>query len=878
MKKRYEPKQIEKKWQRYWEEKDYFSPSLDREKAAFSMVMPPANITGALHIGHALNNTIQDIMARFKRMQGYDVFWVPGIDHAGIATQNVVERSLAREGLSRQQLGKEEFCRRIWKWKEKYGEKIFSQLKDLGVSCSWKDRTFTMDEKYRLAVKEVFVRLYEEGYIYRGSYIINWCPKCRTALSDIEVKYEEAKGKLYYIRYPFKDEKLYLVVATTRPETMLGDTAVAVNPEDKRYKGLQGKRLILPLVGRELPLIYDRYVDPEFGTGAVKITPAHDPNDFLIGKKYDLPFINILTKDGRINENGGAYRGLDRYECRRKILEDLEEEGYLEKVEDYVHRLGRCYRCETPVEPYISTQWFIRMKDLARQAIEVVKRGKIKFFPSFWEKIYFQWMENIRDWCISRQIWWGHQIPVWYCKSCGKVTVTRQEPDRCSHCGSSHLKQDEDVLDTWFSSSLWPFSSLGWPEKSEKLERFYPTSLLCTSWDILFFWVARMIMMGIKFTGKVPFHKVYIHPLIGDEKGEKMSKSKGNVIDPLEMMRKYGTDAFRFSLVAFKTDSRYIRFSEERVRGYRNFVNKIWNASRFILMNIEDLDPGKSLKDLKMLELCDRWIISRYHHLLREVTSNLESFKFSEAANLLYQFIWDELCDWYIELVKPRLRKEEDPSSRYSAQWILLYVLKGTLKMLHPFMPFITEEIYQRLSKDGDEESIMISSWPRPEGERDREAEEKMSLLMKVIQEARTIRSEMRIPPQKKINLYLKSADPDELELLEKNKSYISHLVKTEQLIIGEEVERPADSASSVVEKIELFIPLKGLLDLDKEKKRLKAMLKELEERLNATKKRLSNPQFLKNAPSQVVNKEKEKELDLGVKVERLKKRLEEIE
>jgi len=878
LKKRYEPEEIEKKWQKYWEEKDYFSPRLDRERPPFSMVMPPANITGALHIGHALNNTIQDIMARFRRMQGYDVFWVPGIDHAGIATQNVVEKSLAREGLSRQKLGKQEFRRRVWKWKEMYGERIFSQLRDLGVSCSWEDKAFTMDEDYSLAVREVFVRLYEEGYIYRGDYIINWCPKCRTALSDIEVKYEEMKGKLYYIRYPFKSAKGHLVVATTRPETMLGDTAVAVNPEDKRYEGLEGRKLILPLVGRELPLIYDKYVDPEFGTGVLKVTPAHDPNDFLIGKKYDLLSINILNEDGVINENGGIYRGLNRYECRKKILEDLRKEGYLEREEDYVHRLGHCYRCETPIEPYLSTQWFIRMKDLAREGIEVVKKGKVGFFPPFWKKSYFQWMENIHDWCISRQIWWGHQLPVWYCQDCRKIIVTRDEPERCSHCGSMHLKRDEDVLDTWFSSSLWPFSSLGWPGRNEKIERFYPTSLLCTSWDILFFWVSRMIMMGMKFTGKIPFHQVYIHPLIGDEKGEKMSKSRGNVIDPLEMMKKYGTDAFRFSLVALKTDSPYIRFPEERVKGYRNFANKIWNASRFILMNIEDFSPGKRLKDLKNLELCDRWILSRYHRLLEKVSSNLEGLKFSEAADLLYQFIWGELCDWYIELVKPRLRDEVDLHSRYSAQWILLYVSRGALKLLHPFMPFITEEIYQRLAKDEkDEESIMISSWPKLEGKRDKDAEGKMRLLMEVIQEARTIRSEMRIPPQKRVDLYLKTPDQGDLELLRENEPYISNMVKTERLIVGKKVERPTDSASSVAGKIELFIPLKGLLNLDKEKDRLRNMVRELEKKLSVATERLSNLEFLKNAPSEVVQREKEQQVELEMKIERLKKRLEEI-
>jgi len=880
VKKRYEPQEIEKKWRDFWEEKDYFSPDLDRKKPAFSMVMPPPNITGVLHMGHAFNNTLQDIAARFKRMQGDDVLWVPGIDHAGIATQNVVEKSLSKEGLNRQKLGKEEFRKRVWKWKEKYGERIFSQLKDLGVSCSWRDKAFTMDTGHSLAVKEVFIRLYEEGYIYRGNYIINWCPKCGTALSDIEVEYEEEKGRLYYIRYPFKErgKRDYIVVATTRPETMLGDTAIAVNPEDERYKGLEGQKLVLPLVGRELPLIYDEYVDSEFGTGALKVTPAHDPNDFLIGKNHHLSIINVLNKDGTINENGGIYRGLDRYECRKKLLRDLNDRDFLEKTEDYVYRLGRCYRCGTPVEPYLSLQWFVKMRDLAREAEEVVKEGKIEFFPSFWKKSYFQWLENIHDWCISRQIWWGHPLPVWHCQDCQKITVAREKPDRCSHCKSANLKQDEDVLDTWFSSSLWPFSSLGWPEGGKKFERFYPTSLLCSGWDILFFWVSRMIMMSLKFTDRVPFDKVYIHPLIGDEKGEKMSKSRGNVIDPLQMMRKYGTDAFRFSLIALKTDSPYIRFSEDRVRGYRNFANKIWNASRFILMNIEDFAPQRKLKDSRSLELCDRWILSRYYLLVEKVTSNLEHFKFSEAAGFLYKFIWGELCDWYIELVKPRLSRDKESSSRYSAQWVLYSVLKGTLKLLHPFMPFITEEIYQRLPKDeGDEESIMISSWPKLKGKRDKEAEDKMGLLREVIQEVRAIRSEMGILPQRRIDIHLKAAQND-LNLLKEGESYICNLARVNQLIMGEDISKPSNSVSSAVGEIEIFIPLKGLLDMTKEKMRLRGVLEELEGELITVEKRLSNPEFLRKAPAEIIEKEKEGERNIKIKMERFKKRLEEIE
>ena len=902
MKKQYQPQDIEKKWTDWWEERGYFSPQPARRKATFSIVMPPPNITGSLHMGHAFDITLQDILTRFKRMQGYETLWLPGTDHAGIATQNVVEKGLAKEGLSRQKLGREKFLERVWQWKEKYGERIFSQLRSLGASCSWKDKSFTMDEEHSAAVRQVFIQLYKEGYIYRGDYIINWCPRCETALSDIEVEYEEIKGKLYYIRYPFKEKegKDYLVVATTRPETMLGDTGVAVNPGDERFKKLGKKHLILPLVGRVLPLILDEYVDPEFGTGALKVTPAHDPNDFLMGKKHNLTFINVLNKDGTINENGGVYQGLDRYECRRKLLADLKQQNYLEKVEDYTYRIGSCYRCQTPVEPYLSRQWFVRMKDLAKEAIRLVKKKQIEFVPSHWKKNYLRWLENIHDWCISRQIWWGHQLPVWYCEDCGEPTVAEETPGSCSACGKIELRQDEDVLDTWFSSSLWPFTTLGWPKGGEKLEKFYPTSVLCTGWDILFFWVARMIMMGFKFTGKVPFYKVYIHPLIGDEKRQKMSKSKGNVIDPLKIMEKYGTDAFRFSLVSPQSDSPYLPFSKDRVRGYRNFANKIWNASRFVLMNLEGFSPREKLEDLKSVRLSDKWILSRYSSLVKEVTSHLEHFKFSEAAHSLYQFIWGEFCDWYIELVKPRLSGKEGPSSRCTAQWILYYILKGTLKLLHPFMPFITEEIYQRLPEAG--ESIMLSTWPEiengdsallekiekigtgyffplPCGEREGvrgKAEEEMNLLIKLIQEVRTVRSEMMILPSKKIDLWLRTSNEKNLDILKENKPEITNLVKAKKLAIDKGITKPALSTSSLVEDVEIFISLKGLIDLDKEKKRLRASLEKLDKDLSISEKKLSNANFFKRAPSKIVEKEKERKEAFIQKRERLRKRLEE--
>jgi len=876
MKKRYDPGEVEGKLEDFWEEKKYFLPHATSRGSSFSMVMPPPNITGSLHMGHAFNHTLQDILARYKRMQGYEVLWVPGIDHAGIATQHVVEKSMAREGQSREKLGREEFIKRIWQWKEKYGGRIFAQLKSLGVSCSWEDSVFTMDSGHSRAVEEVFIRLYQEGYIYQGDYIINWCPGCQTALSDIEVEYQEKEGELYYIRYPFKNRTRGkgVVVATTRPETMLGDTAVAVNPQDERFKDLEGRKLLLPLLERELPLIYDRYVDPEFGSGALKVTPAHDANDFLIGKEHELRFINIFNKDASINENGGKYQGLTRYEARKKLLEDLKKGGYLEKIEDYNLRIGRCYRCTTEIEPYLSTQWFIRMKDLAAEAMRVARKKKIEFIPSFWKKNYLQWLENIRDWCISRQIWWGHRLPIWHCGDCGKITVTSGAPSQCSHCASPDIKQDQDVLDTWFSSSLWPFSTLGWPEQGEKFEKFYPTSVLCTGWDILFFWVSRMVMMALKFTHQVPFQKVYIHPLIGDERGEKMSKSKGNVVDPLDMMKRYGTDAFRFSLVALKTGAPYVRFSEDRVRGYRNFVNKIWNASRFVLMNLEDFKPEGRLQE-ENLELCHRWILSRYDSLVRKVTLDMEKFRFSEGANSLYQFVWGEFCDWYIELVKPYLALTGDPKSRYRTQWVLHYVIEGTLKLLHPFMPFVTEEIYQRFS--GRRDSIMISSWPKEEVREDREAEEKMSLLMKIIQEVRMIRSEMRISPQKKIELLIRPSHGDKLTILKQHKSYIINLVGTSSLLIDRDLSRPPGSASSLVDGVEIFIPLKGIVEIEKERKRLVSVANELKNKLMLVKKKISHPEFKTKAPPEVVEKKKKEEKELRMRLQRLEKRIEEV-
>ena len=707
--KKYEPGEVEKRWGRFWEEKNFFHADETRESPAFSIVIPPPNITGRLHIGHAFNNTLQDILTRWKRMQGCNALWQPGTDHAGIATQNVVEKQLHEEGTDRQDLGREAFVKRVWKWRNESGGTITNQLKKLGCSLDWERDRFTMDEGLSKAVREVFVSLYEEGLIYKGDYIINWCPRCHTALSDLEVEHQDIQGYLYHLKYSIKDSEDFLVIATTRPETMLGDTAVAVNPNDERYQKYKGKKLILPVLNREVPLIEDDYVDTSFGTGALKVTPAHDPNDFELGRKHQLETINIMNPDGTMNSVASpTYEGLDRFECRKKLISNLKDSGVLIKIEDLNHSVGHCYRCRTVVEPYLSKQWFVKVKPLAEPAMKAVRDGSIKIVPKFWENTYFEWMENIRDWCISRQIWWGHQIPAWNCKACGEVVVARETPNSCSACSSTDLIQETDVLDTWFSSALWPFSTLGWPEKTDSLKRFYPTSVLCTGFDILFFWVARMIMMGLKFMGDVPFRDVYIHALIRDAEGQKMSKTKGNVIDPLEVMEQYGTDALRFTLAAFAAQGRDIKLAEDRIEGYRNFCNKLWNASRFVFMNLEDYKGSCALDERSKFSSADLWILSRLNRATKDVNEALEAFRFNDAALTVYKFIWNEYCDWYIELTKSKLT---DPGlKRVAAQNMLIHVLDSALKLLHPFMPFITEEIWQKLPQD--EDSIMVSAFP----------------------------------------------------------------------------------------------------------------------------------------------------------------------
>jgi valyl-tRNA synthetase len=837
---RYEPGRIEERWYSFWEREGYFSQDPEKDKS-FSIVIPPPNITGSLHMGHALNNTIQDILCRWHRMQGYSVLWLPGTDHAGIATQNVVEKALAREGKKREELGRSEFLARVWRWKEEYGGRIIEQLKRLGCSCDWSRLRFTMDEGLSRAVREVFVRLYKEGLIYQGDYIINWCPRCKTALSDIEVEYRREEGKLWYLKYPLKREDRYVVVATTRPETMLGDTAVAVNPEDVRYKDIVGKTAILPLMNREIPVIADSFVDIDFGTGAVKITPAHDLQDFEASLRHNLPKIKIMREDGKI-QNTEKYDGLDRFVCREKVLEDLEREGLVEKIEDYEYSIGHCYRCDTVVEPYLSKQWFVKTRSLAKEAIEAVRKKKCRFFPSFWERTYFAWMENIKDWCISRQIWWGHRIPVWYCE-CGEKIVEAETPKACK-CGKTELFQDPDVLDTWFSSALWPFSTMGWPDETDDLKRFYPTSVLSTGFDIIFFWVARMLMMGVKFTGDVPFRSVYIHGLIKDAEGAKMSKSSGNVIDPIDVIERYGCDALRFTLSVMCAQGRDIPLSYERIEGYRHFMNKLWNAGRFILMNLD----GYCERGPEPKTIAQRWILAELSKVVEETTEHLKTFSFNLAASLLYEFFWHKYCDWFLEIAKIELSED-----RENTQAILVKSFGTILRLLHPFIPFITEELWQKLP--GADGSIMVQSWPEPFAEEDREASEKMKLAMDIVTGIRNVRSLFCVLPKKRVEVLIRS-DSEEIK---ECAGYIMRLANISQLSIDPDLKRPPQSAVVVVSQTEIYIKLAGIIDIDVEKKRLEKKLSEIEKELERVEKRLENRGFLLRAPEDIVKKERRK-------------------
>jgi len=854
--KSYNPHPIEQKWYKYWEDNGFFYAKTDSCAPPYSIVIPPPNVTGSLHMGHALNNTLQDILVRFHRMEGKNVLWVPGTDHAGIATQYVVEKELAKEKKTRDSLGREKFIERVWQWKKEHGGIIIEQLKRLGASCDWSRERFTMDEGLSKAVREVFVRLYEEGLIYRGDYIINWCPRCHTALSDLEVEHKETEGRLYFIQYPLTEKGKAIVVATTRPETMLGDTAVAVHPSDERYKGFIGKKVYLPLTKRVIPIIGDEYVDKEFGTGALKITPAHDPNDFEVACRHNLPVLKVMDEAGRMNQEAGAYAGLDRFHCREKVVEDLISLNFLKKIEPYIHNIGHCYRCNTIIEPFLSKQWFVKTTTLAKPAIAAVQEGKTRIIPPVWEKTYFEWMENIRDWCISRQIWWGHRIPAWYCGDCGEITVCREDPKGCKTCGSQNLKQEEDVLDTWFSSALWPFSTLGWPEKTKELEMFYPTSVLVTGFDILFFWVARMIMMGIKFMGEVPFRDVYIHALVRDAKGQKMSKSLGNVIDPLVMIEKYGTDAFRFTLAALAAQGRDIRLSEEIIEGYRHFANKIWNAARFVLLNLRDYHPEE--EQAVCYSLIDQWILSRAHQIIKLVREALFEYRFNEAAGALYQFIWHEFCDWYVEFSKQELsHPDPDDPARKATQKVLIEVLNIILKLLHPFMPFITEEIWQKLP--GNKGSIMVSSFPRENSQLiNPKVEEQVEIIKQVIYNIRNIRGEMRISPSLKIEALLFCDEEDTKQLIKKHSHYLIALASLKNLTFLTAKKRPRASATAVVNKIEIFIPLEGLIDFTEEEKRIKKEMVKLEKDLALIQKKLSNEDFLTKAPPQVIKKEEE--------------------
>ena len=850
----YDSSQVEDKWYKYWEDKSFFRAELTEGKPAFSIVMPPPNVTGQLHLGHAMDCTIQDILTRFKRMQGCDTLWLPGTDHAGIATQAKVEEQLRKEGLSKEELGREKFLERVWEWKEQYGGLITSQLRRLGASCDWSRERFTMDAGCSQAVREVFVELFSKGLIYRGNYIINWCPQCQTTISDVEVEHVDREGHLYHLRYPVKDSEEFIIVATTRPETMLGDTAVAVNPRDERYRDMVGKTLLLPLTDKEIPVIADEYVDLEFGTGAVKITPAHDPNDFEIGQRHNLAQVAVLDKEARMNENSGKYQGMDRYEARKLIVQDLEEIGALIKIEEHPHAVGECYRCSTVIEPLVSKQWFVKMGPLAKPAMEVVKEGKLEFVPERFSKIYLGWLENIRDWCISRQLWWGHRIPVWYCQDCGSEVCTKEDPAACPNCGSGRLEQDPDVLDTWFSSGLWPFSTLGWPQKTADLEKFYPTSVLVTGRDIIFFWVARMIFMGLEFMKEVPFRQVMIHGLVLDAQGRKMSKSLGNGIDPIEVIEEYGADTLRFMLITGNTPGNDLRFHMEKLEATRNFANKIWNASRFVLLNLSDYQKT----DKRQLELADQWILSRYEALITGVTDNLEHYDLGEAGRLLYEFIWNEFCDWYIELCKPRLYDKENVVARQTAQAVILEVLDGTLRLLHPFMPFLTEEIWQNLPLQGD--SIMIRNWPQVQKRRDLTAEKTMNLHMNIIKAIRNIRAEMNVAPGKKAEIILFAAEDEISRLLISGAAAIKHLAGGSSVtVLAEMPTKPAKAAGAVLDGVEIYLPLKGLLDLDKEIARVEKEMAQIQKDQKLLETKLGNPGFISKAPAEVVAKEREK-------------------
>ncbi len=849
----YDPGSVEDRTYAFWQEGNFFHAEVDPEKEPYTIVIPPPNITGQLHMGHALDQTLQDVLIRWRRMQGRSALWLPGTDHASIATEAKIVAAMEEEGLTKEELGREKFLERAWAWKEKYGGRIVEQLKKLGSSCDWERERFTLDEGCNRAVNEVFCRLYEKGLIYRGERIINWCPHCLTSISDAEVEYEDQAGHFWHIRYPIVGmEGQYIEVATTRPETMLGDTAVAVDPEDERYAHLVGKMLLLPLVGKEIPLVADPYVEKDFGTGCVKITPAHDPNDFEVGLRHGLPVINIMNGDGTINQNGGKYAGMDRYAARKAIVADLEAAGYLVRVEDYSHNVGCCYRCGTTVEPLVSKQWFVKMEPLAKPAIEAVKSGETKFVPERFGKTYFHWMENIKDWCISRQLWWGHRIPAWYCQDCGEVMVAREAPHACPKCGSGKLEQDPDTLDTWFSSALWPFSTLGWPEETPELKYFYPTNTLVTAYDIIFFWVARMIFSGCEQMGKTPFDTVLIHGLVRDAQGRKMSKSLGNGIDPLEIIQQYGADTLRFALATGNSPGNDMRFSDEKVKASRNFANKIWNASRFLLMNLDESITVSRLPET--LETEDKWVVSLYNTLVKEVTDNLERFELGIAVQKLYDFIWDVFCDWYIELAKTRLQAGGDKAR--SVQQVLVYVLGNTLKLLHPFMPFITEEIWQSLPHAGEGPSIMVAKWPVYDPALSFAREEAdFQKVMDIIKAIRNQRAEMNIPPAKKAKVYIETA---ETGVFRDGAPFLERLASAQSVEVGERFDLPG-AVQVVTPAAKAYIPMEQLIDREKELARLQKEKEKCLSDIAFVEKKLQNQAFVAKAPAQVVEAERKK-------------------
>ena len=869
LEKTYDPSQVEDRLYQLWMDKGYFKAEVDHSKQPFTIVIPPPNITGQLHMGHALDNTLQDILIRWKRMQGYNALWQPGTDHASIATELKIVEDMAKEGLTKADLGRERFLKRAWEWKEKYGGQIIKQLQKLGSSCDWDRERFTLDEGLSEAVTEVFIRLYEKGYIYRGARIINWCPQCKTSISDVEVEHEEKQGYFWHIQYPIQGTEEYIQIATTRPETMLGDTAVAVHPDDERYQKYIGKTVILPLMNREIPIIADEYVEKDFGTGVVKITPAHDPNDFEVGLRHELPQINVMHDNGVMNEEAGKYEGMDRYEARKAIVADLESEGYLIKIEDHTHNVGLHDRCNCVIEPMVKMQWFVKMEELAGPAIDALKNGDLHFVPERFGKTYLHWLDNIRDWCISRQLWWGHRIPAYYCDSCKKITVAKEQPDTCSVCGSDRLVQDEDTLDTWFSSALWPFSTLGWPQKTEDLEYFYPTDVLVTGYDIIFYWVVRMVFSGLEHVGEIPFKDVLIHGLVRDSQGRKMSKSLGNGVDPLEVIHQYGADALRLTLVTGNAPGNDMRFYNERVEASRNFANKIWNASRFMLMHIQESKVEAA--PLADLTPADRWILSKVNTLVKEVTDNMDKYELGIAVQKLYDFFWEEFCDWYIEMVKPRLYNDEDPT-KPGALWTLKTVLIHALKLLHPYMPFITEEIFTYVQEE--EPTIMLSAWPEYQEEWNFAQEEKEIELMKEgIRSIRNLRTELNVPPSKKATVFIVSDAEEIRNTFEKGRIFFSSLAYASEVIIQDNKENIGeDAVSTVIPGASIFIPFAELVDISKELDRLEKEREKLVKEVDRVVKKLSNPGFINKAPESVVEEERQKQK----KYEDMKKQVEE--